>query len=78
MVSDYNPEVYGQIEVTPPDAPLTDALADKFLADACQDCNPNIVVHWWREQAGNPELEWSVTVAHDEGCPWLAEHERTL
>jgi len=70
----YNPEVYGQIEVTPPDAPLTDEIADALLRLACQDCNPNIVVHWHREKAGTSE-EWSCTVAHDDGCPTLRKYE---
>lgn len=68
---DYRPDVYGQVE-GPKDAP--ENVVRAALAYQCPDCNVNVFIergeHGWVVEPG-----WSIMIAHDERCPYLARIE---
>jgi hypothetical protein len=71
---DYGSDRYNSIELVgaPPGVEPEPALVSWYDRHGCLDCNPNFVYHY---RPASPS-GWHVQVAHDDGCPSLAQHER--
>lgn len=67
---DHGTDRFDYIEIDGPhDVTRPEWLTPGYVA--CQDCRANLFLKWMAD-----ENRWHVTVAHDEGCPELARHER--
>lgn len=69
---DYHPELYGQVEAVWRTKPPPQDLIDHALERECPDCNVNVVI----EEDSEIDGKYKIVIAHDEICPWLAQHER--
>lgn len=68
-MSDHRPDLYDLIEIEgPPDQPLPRWLTADYVP--CQDCRANLFLRWNERGA-----VWEYTIAHDDGCPFLAKIE---
>lgn len=70
--SDYRPDLWGHVEGSWRTEPPSQKLIDHALTIECSDCNVNVFIEEHPEIDGHYVLK----IAHDETCPWLAEHER--
>jgi hypothetical protein len=65
---DYRPDVYGLVEGPVDTPPHIVAMA---LAFECPDCLVNVFIEKDPDHASG----FGFTVAHDEFCPWMTQHE---
>jgi hypothetical protein len=68
----YHPELYGQVEGSWRTTPPPQHVIDTALLVECPDCNINVVIQ------EDPKIDglFIIVQAHDETCPWLAQHEK--
>jgi hypothetical protein len=69
----YRPDFYGRVEGAWRTKPPPQELIDRALTIRCPDCNVNVFV----EEDVRVDGTYSIKVAHDDTCPWLAEKERS-
>jgi hypothetical protein len=71
-VSDHNyrPDLWGHVEGRWRTAPPAQDLIDEALKTQCPDCNVNVFI----EEHKTDDGEYTLIIAHDNTCPWLAEH----
>lgn len=67
----YRPDLYGRVEASYRTAPPPQTVVDQALAIQCSDCNVNVFIE------EDPEIDGQFTlkIAHDSTCPWLAANE---
>lgn len=72
MTDNYRPDLYGLVEASWRTRPPPQQLIDYALMVECPDCNVNIFVE------EDPDIDgmYHTRIAHDETCPWLAQHEK--
>jgi hypothetical protein len=69
---DHGSDRYDYVEISgPKDAPLPEWLTADW--QPCQDCRANAFLSWIHVWQGGGR--WHLTVAHDDGCPVLAEQD---
>jgi ribosomal protein S27AE len=72
MSGDYHPELYGQVEGAWRTAPPPQKIIDEAMKAECPDCNINVFI----EEHPDEDGRYIIKRAHDETCPWLAQHEK--
>lgn len=70
-MSDYGSDRYGHVEASWRTRPPPREYVARALRTTCPDCRVNVYI----EEHPDTDGEYVLKVAHDETCPWLAEHE---
>lgn len=72
MTDNYRPDLFGHVEASWRTVAPPPELVLEAQTMVCPDCNINVFVE------EHPEIDGQYIIkrAHDETCPWLAQHER--